>query len=59
MVEHMTWQVGVLNLVHFNYITDGNYYLFKGNILIFYIIKIETYDATATIQKILQLTQRL
>jgi hypothetical protein len=59
MVEHMTWQVGVLNLVHFNYITNGNYYIFKGNILLFYIIKIKTCDATATIKKILQLTQRL
>jgi hypothetical protein len=55
----MTWQVGALNLAHVNYITNGNYYLFKDKILLFYIIKIETYDPTVTIKKILQLTQRL
>jgi hypothetical protein len=55
----MTWQMGALNLVYVNYITNDNYYLFKDKILLFYIIKVETCDPTETIKKILQLTQRL
>jgi hypothetical protein len=41
----MTWQGGCIkSIVHLNYITNDNYYIFKDKILLFYMIKIEICD---------------